>query len=196
MSKGEQTQERIVERALRMATRDGLAGLTINRLAMELGLSKSGLFAHFGSKEELQLQVLKAAAERFRESVVRPALGAPRGEDRIRALFDRWLGWANDPAWPGGCIFVASAVELDDQPGQLRDYLAGTQEAFLTTLAKFADQTKGVGQFRADLEPDQFAFELYAIILGYHNAKRLLHDARAEERARTAFTRLIQTART
>ncbi|HLO04902.1 MAG TPA: TetR/AcrR family transcriptional regulator [Symbiobacteriaceae bacterium] len=196
MSKGEQTQERIVERALQLATRDGLAGLTINRLAVELGLSKSGLFAHFGSKEELQLQVLRAAAQQFQESVVRPALTAPRGEPRVRALLEHWLAWANDSTWPGGCIFVASAVELDDRPGPLREYLVSTQEAFLATLAKVARQAMEVSHFRSDLDPEQFGFDLYAIVLGYHHAKRLLHDVRAEERARNAFDRLIQSART
>lgn len=195
MSKGEETQERIVERALRLATRDGLAGLTFSRLATELGLSKSGLFAHFGSKEELQLQVLKAAAQHFSETVVIPALGAPRGEARLRALFDRWLAWSGDPEWPGGCIFVASAIELDDQPGPQRDYLVASQDAFLGALAKAARLAVEVGEFRTDLDPDQFAFDLYAIILGFHHAKRLMQNPRAEERTRTAFERLIQASR-
>lgn len=195
MSKGEETKERIIERALQLATRDGLEGLTISRLAAELDLSKSGLFAHFGSKEELQLQVLQAAARHFEESVVRPALKAPRGESRVRALFERWLGWGNDPAWPGGCIFIASAVELDDRPGPLRDYLATAQGAFLATLAKVSAQAAEVGDFRPDLDPEQFAFDVHAIVLGYHHVKRLLRDARAEERARTAFDRLVRSAR-
>lgn len=195
MSKGEQTQERIVERALRLATRDGLEGLTFSRLATELGLSKSGLFAHFGSKEELQLQVLKAAAQHFQENVLRPALTAPRGEARLHALFDRWLAWAHDPEWPGGCIFVASAIELDDRPGPLRDYLVRTQEVFLGALARAARLSVEAGEFHSDLDPEQFAFDLYAIVLGYNHARRLMRNPRAEERARTAFARLIQTAR-
>jgi AcrR family transcriptional regulator len=195
MNKGEQTQERIVERALQLATRDGLDGLTINRLATELGLSKSGLFAHIGSKEELQLQVLQAAARHFEESVVRPALTKPRGEARLRALFERWLAWSNDPAWPGGCIFVASAVEFDDRPGPLREYLVFAQGAFLATLAKAARLAVEAGHFCPDTDPEQFGFDLYAIVLGYHHAKRLMRDPRAEERARTAFDRLIQSVR-
>lgn len=195
MSKGEQTQERIVERALQLATRDGLDGLTIARLAAELGLSKSGLFAHFGSKEELQLKVLHAAAEHFRESVVLPALSAPRGEPRLCALFERWLAWGKDPTWPGGCIFIAGAVEFDDRPGPLRDFLVASQETFMATLAKAANLAMEAGHFRPGLDPEQFAFELYAIILGFHHALRLLRNARAEARARTAFDRLVRSAR-
>ncbi|HKV07988.1 MAG TPA: TetR/AcrR family transcriptional regulator, partial [Thermoanaerobaculia bacterium] len=93
MGKGAETRERIVEQALRLASRDGLEGLTIGSLSSELGLSKSGLFAHFGSKDELQLQVLRAAVERFEEAVVEPALAAPRGEPRLRSFFERWLAW-------------------------------------------------------------------------------------------------------
>lgn len=196
MSKGEQTQERIVERALQLATRDGLDGLTIGRLATEMGLSKSGLYAHFSSKEDLQLQVLRAAARHFSESVVRPALTAPRGELQVRALFERWLGWSNDPTWPGGCIFIAAAVEFDDRPGPLRDYLVATQRTFLAAIAKVARLAVQGAHFRPDLDPEQFAFDLYSIVLGYHHSKRLLSDARAEERARTAFERLIYSART
>lgn len=193
MSKGEQTQERIVERAWQLASRDGLGGVTIGGLAAELGLSKSGLFAHFRSKEELQLQVLQAAALRFKESVVHPALTAPLGEPRVRALFERWLAWAND--LPGGCIFIAGAVEFDDRPGPQRDFLVAAQESLLATLANAASRASTAGHFRPDLDPEQFAFELHSIILGYHHARRLLCDARATERACAAFDRLIRAAR-
>ena len=103
MGKGSETRDRIVEQAVRLASRDGLEGLTIGTLSAELGLSKSGLFAHFGSKDELQLQVLQAAVQRFEIEVIRPALAAPRGEPRIRVLFERWLTWVNGEDSPGGC---------------------------------------------------------------------------------------------
>src|SRR5688572_11771170 len=128
MSKGEQTRERIVDKAWQLASRDGLSGLSLGKLAGELGLSKSGLFAHFGSKEGLEVEVLKAAAERFTEQVLRPALSAPRGVARLRKLFKNWLSWANDPEQPGGCIFMAAAAELDDTEGPQRDFLVTAQK--------------------------------------------------------------------
>jgi AcrR family transcriptional regulator len=195
MTKGVRTRERIVDRAMRLASRDGLAGLTIGTLADELEMSKSGLFAHFRSKDELQRQVLEAAAERFVEAVVRPALAAPRGVPRIRALVERWIAWGADAdRLPGGCIFVAAAVELDDQPGPLRDYLAETQRRWLATLARAADIAVAEGHLRADLDRDQFAFEVYSLMLGLHHHVRLLGDPRAVDRARAAVERLLDHA--
>lgn len=117
MRKGELTHQTILETAVRLASRVGLHGLSIGGLAEELSLSKSGLFAHFKSKTELQVQVLEAATAAFTERVIRPALGQPRGEPRVRALFDGWLTWDRDKYLEGGCIFVAAAAELDDVPG-------------------------------------------------------------------------------
>ena len=195
MGKGAETRDRIVEQAVRLASRDGLAGLTLGSLSAELGLSKSGLFAHFGSKDELQLQVLKAAVERFEEAVVQPALAAPRGEPRLRALFERWLAWMDDPAKPGGCLFIAAAVELDDRPGPQRDFLAESHGRRLALLARAARIAIEAGHFRDDLDADQLAFEIDAITLGYHQSRRLLRDSKAAERARNAFDRLINASR-
>src|SRR5512132_1431572 len=117
MRKGEATRAAILDRGVRLATQIGLEGLTIGRLATDLGLSKSGLFAHFHSKEALQIQVLDAAAERFVEKVVRPAVRQPRGEPRVMALCDQWLAWAKTTSGPGGCLFVAAAAEFDDRAG-------------------------------------------------------------------------------
>lgn len=195
MSKGEETRERILERAFRLAGRDGLAGLSIGGLASELGLSKSGLFAHFGSKEDLQLEVLRAAGAHFEEKVMRPAFRASRGEPRIRQLFDNWLRWLNDPAFPGGCIFMAAATELDDKPGRPRDYLVATQKLLLASLARSAHLAIEAGHFRPDVDGEQFAFELHALLMGCSHWKRLLGDARAERRTRAAFDRLLTWAR-
>src|SRR5687768_3596482 len=118
MSKGEETRDRILERAFRLAGRDGLEGLSIGRLAAELGLSKSGLFAHFGSKEDLQIEVLRAAAAHLEEKVMRPAFRGARGEPRTKQLFENWMRWLGDPALPGGCVFMAASIELDDRPGR------------------------------------------------------------------------------
>jgi AcrR family transcriptional regulator len=194
MSKGEQTRDRIVDRAWRLASRDGLSGLSIGKLASELGLSKSGLFAHFGSKEGLEVAILKAAADRFTEQVVRPALQAPRGVARLRKLFKGWLGWVNDPGQPGGCIFVATAAELDDTEGPQRDYLVSAQTSLRALLAKAARIAVEEGELAPDLDTEQFAFELQGIVMAYHHARRLLRDPKAEARAKNAFERLLATS--
>ncbi|HET9930629.1 MAG TPA: TetR/AcrR family transcriptional regulator [Polyangiaceae bacterium] len=194
MSKGEATRERIVDRAWRLASRDGLAGLSLQRLATDLGLSKSGLFAHFGSKQELELEVLKCASEHFIDKVIRPALKAPRGVPRLRQLFKNWISWANDPAVPGGCVFLAVATELDDSEGPQRDYLVTTQSALLATLAKAARLAIEEGHFRGNVDCEQFAFDLLGVVLAYHHARRLLRLPKAEARAQKAFDALLQAA--
>jgi AcrR family transcriptional regulator len=191
MSKGEQTRERIVDKAWQLATRDGLGGLSLGKLATELGLSKSGLFAHFGSKEGLEVEVLKAAAERFTDQVIRPALTAPRGVARLRKLFKNWLTWANHPGQPGGCVFLAAAAELDDSEGPQRDYLVAAQTGLLATLSRAARIAVEEGELRAKLDTDQFAFEMLGIVMAYHHARRLLRDTKAEARAKNAFERLL-----
>lgn len=193
MSKGEQTRERIVDKAWQLASRDGLSGLSLGRLANELGLSKSGLFAHFGSKEGLEVEVLKAAAERFTEQVVRPALTAPRGVARLRKLFKNWLRWANQPGQLGGCVFVAAAAELDDAEGPQRDYLVSVQTSWLQLLAKAARIAVEEGELAADLDAEQFAFEMIGTAMAYHHARRLLRDPKAEARAKSAFERLLSS---
>lgn len=194
MSKGEATRERIVDRAMRLASRDGLNGLSIGGLAADLGLSKSGLFAHFGSKDELQLEVLQAGAKRFETRVIAEAWRAPRGRPRIEKLFDLWLRWQQDPEMPGGCIFVAAATELDDQAGPAHDFLVDAQKKLLAALAQAARIAVEQGHFRPDLDGEQFAFDLQGIILAYSHARRLLRSPLAESRAKTAFRQLLTTA--
>src|SRR6185436_15708635 len=133
-AKGQETRSRIVDTALGRASVVGIEGLTLGDLAASLELSKSGLFAHFRSKEALQIAVLEEAAERFRQTVVLPALRAPRGEPRIRALLERWVEWGKRE--PGGCILVAAGVELDDQPGPARDALVQTMRDLQSLLAQ------------------------------------------------------------
>jgi AcrR family transcriptional regulator len=193
VSKGEETRERIVDRAWRMAGRDGLSGLSIGKLASELGLSKSGLFAHFGSKEELEVEVLKAAADRFTEQVMRPALQAPRGVARLRKMFKNWLSWVNDPSQPGGCLFLAAGAELDDSPGPQRDFLVAAQSRLRATLAKAARLAVEAGELRPDLDCDQFAFEMQGVVMAYHHSRRLLRDPKAEQHVKAAFERLLST---
>ena len=195
MAKGEETRERIVRHALQLSSTEGLEGLSIGVLATDLGLSKSGLFAHFGSKEELQLAVLKLVAERFEREVLLPAFRAPRGEPRIRRVFDRWMDWMNDAA-QGGCPFVAASFELDDKvDSRPRGYLVTAQRLLLQSLARAAQIAKEEGHFHADLDPEQFAFEMDGVMLSYSHWKRLLRDPKAEVRARQAFERLLAASR-
>jgi AcrR family transcriptional regulator len=196
MSKGEETRDRILDRAVSIASRDGLDGLTVGTLAAELGLSKSGLFAHFGSKDSLQVQTLQTAIEKFEHSVLRPALKATRGEPRIRALFERWLEWGRSSDLPGGCVIVTASVELDDKPGPARDFLVIAQKRWFAALSKAAQIAVEAGHFRPDCDPEQFAFELYAIMLGYHHVNRLLHDPKADARIHAAFEHVLSTVRT
>ena len=195
MGKGEDTRTAILDRSVALATQVGLEGLTIGRLATELHLSKSGLFAHFRSKEALQIQVLDAAAERFVDEVVKPAVREPRGEPRVRALFDRWLAWTKSNSGPGGCLFVAAAAELDDRPGPVRDRLVALQKGWLEMIAIVFRTGVTEGVFRPDLDPEEFAHDLYSVMLGYHHAFRLMRDPRAEKRAHAAFGRLLSSAR-
>jgi AcrR family transcriptional regulator len=192
MGKGDHTRASILVHATELATRIGLGGLSIGGLATETGMSKSGLFAHFGSKEAMQVQALEAEADRFIEHVVRPALRADAGEPRVRALFDRWLTWANGSG-KKGCLFVQSSAEFDDQPGAVRDALEQQQERWFSFLAEAGRRASVEGHFQSDLDAEQFAFELHALLLGFHHAQRMMRDPRAEERLRRAFERLLSS---
>ncbi|HXH83236.1 MAG TPA: TetR/AcrR family transcriptional regulator, partial [Candidatus Tectomicrobia bacterium] len=182
-ARGERTREVILARALGLATRIGLEGVTIGRLAEDLRMSKSGLFAHFRSKEALQIEILRTAAARLIEDVVKPALTAPRGEPRVRALFTRWLEWECSPSLPGGCPFVTASFELDDRPGPVRDFVVQTLRDWRDTLTGAARIAVQEGHFRPDLDCEQFAHDCYAVGLGFVHASRLLRDPRARERA-------------
>jgi AcrR family transcriptional regulator len=194
MSKSEQTHEAILDEATRLASRIGLEALSIGELARALGMSKSGLFAHFGAKEVLQREVLEHVAGVFIAEVIRPALRAPRGEPRLRLVFENWLRWST-ARHEGGCPFVQASVEYDDRPGPLRDYLAGEQTRWLDFLAEATELAIAAGHFRAAVDPQQFAFELNGLMLSYHHAARLLRDPGAEIRVRTAFENLLTRSR-
>jgi AcrR family transcriptional regulator len=192
MAKGEATRQAILSRALELAKLVGLSGLSIGRLAEDTGLSKSGLFAHFGSKEALCVAVVDEAARQFVASVIAPALQKPRGEPRVRALFDRFIQWGQQP---GGCFFVAAIAELDDQPGPPRDALIQSCKDWLDSLATAARITVAEGHFRADLDPEQFAFDVYGVMLGFHTYHKFLRAPDALARARASLERLLASAR-
>ena len=192
---GERSRAAILREAARLATVEGLDGLSLARLADAVGMSKSGLFAHFGSKEELQLAVMRTAVDRFVGEVVSPALRQPRGEPRVRALFERWIAWENVSYLPGGCPFLAVAGELDDRPGPVRDFVVQAQRDWIDALATAARIAVTEGHFRAELDVEQFAYELYSVILAYHQFQRLLDDPRAEERSRLSFAHLVERSR-
>ena len=194
MSKGTVTRDRILDQALRDASLQGLEGLSLGQLAEEVGMSKSGLFAHFGSKEELQKQVLGAAAERFATIVVRPALTAPRGLPRVRAMFEGWLRWERDESVPGGCVFTHAQAELDDKPGPVRDALAEWQKQWKEMLGKAASIAVDEQHFKKSLNTQQFAFQMFGIVFAYYHAKRLLDESNAEAQARAAFESLVEWA--
>jgi AcrR family transcriptional regulator len=193
VSKGEETRAAILDRAVAIASEVGFSGLTIGLLAEATGMSKSGLFAHFRSKETLQLETLERARQRFTDLVIRPTLAAPRGERRVRELFDRWLSWETD-ALQGGCIFVTAATEFDDQPGAMRDAVLGSQQDWLEFVATVAGTAVAEGEFRADLDTEQLAFTLHSLMLGYHHAARLLQDPRALSHTRRALDQLLEAS--
>jgi len=192
VSKGDATRQAILARAFELATVIGVSGLTIGRLAEATGLSKSGLFAHFGSKEALEVAVVEEASRQFVQDVMVPALRKPRGEPRLRALFENWLRWGDRP---GGCFFVGASTELDDRPGPPRDALCRGIKDWVDELAKAVRIAISEGHFKSDVNPEQLAFDIYAIMLGMHTFHRFLRDPAALARTRTAFDRLLAGSR-
>jgi len=196
MTKGDDTRTTILDHATRKAARVGLTGLTIGALAKELKMSKSGLYSHFRSKEALQVQIIEHGAEHFTDLVIRPALKFPRGEPRLRALVENWLNWLDHHRSQCGCLFIAAASELDDRPGPARDRLVDQQRDLIDFVTSITRVAVDEGHFRADLDATQFAHECYGIVLAFHHSARLMRDPKALERTRTAFERLLVSART
>jgi len=194
VSKGERTRALILDEALALASRVGLEGLSIGSLASRLGLSKSGLFAHFGSKEDLQILTLKEAHRLFQQQVIEPALGEVPGLPRLRALFSHWLDWLERPL-PGGCLMLAASAEYDDRPGPVRDLIVSGQRELRGAIAKAIRQGIDAGHLAPQTDPWQLGFEMLGIVLAAHHDQRLLGDARSLSRARNAFERLIEGSR-
>lgn len=190
-TKGERTRAAILDAALRLVSKAGLDGLTIGALADATGMSKSGLFAHFGSREDLLLAVLNHGQQQFIEVVLTPALKKPRGVPRLRAMFVNWLDWTESADLPGGCPMIGGAAEFDDRPGPVRDMLASGQRAWIDTLQRAVRQAREEGQLRPDADPEQIAFEIFGIALVVHHHRRLLGYQRARERALVALDALL-----
>jgi AcrR family transcriptional regulator len=186
-TKAATTRSAILERAVDLASTEGLEGLTIGRLAKELRMSKSGLFAHFGSKEELQLATIDAAAARFFDEVVAPARSEPEGRARLRAYCERYLDYLQRKVFAGGCFWAAAAAEFDDRPGPVRDVVCAGVAGWLGELERQAS-IAGVG------DAAELAFEIYSLGLGANTYSRLLADEQAFDRARAAIERRLSAA--
>lgn len=186
-AQGERTRAAILEAAVHVASAEGLEGLTIGRLASALSMSKSGLFAHFGSKEELQLATVEAARAVFIREVIRPALEAARGMPRLWKLCDDWLSYVQGGVFRGGCFFAAVSAEFDSRPGPVRDQIAGIMKEWLATLRRSVVEAQGERHLEKDLDATQLAFEFNALELGANWAFQLHGDRHAFARARVAI---------
>jgi AcrR family transcriptional regulator len=193
--KGERTRQSILERAVDLASLEGLEGLTIGRLADDLNMSKSGLFAHFGSKEDLQLATIEAAAQRYIREIFTPALEQPRGFPRLMAICESWLSYVRRGVFPGGCFFAAASFEFDSRPGAVRDTVRRLMDDWIGALEKAIRMAKDEGHLRKDVDPSQLAFELNSLFFGANFAYYLRNDADAIEKARLAVQQRLEALR-
>jgi AcrR family transcriptional regulator len=190
LQKGQQTKAAIVDAALALAQQIGLEGLSIGALAEVARMSKSGVFAHFGSREELQISVIREYHRRFEDEVFYPAMQAPRGLPRLRGLFANWMK-RTAIELDSGCIYISGAVEFDDRPGPVRDALVQSVQLWHTGMKRAITQARQEGHLRADVDEDQMLFEIHGLILALHYEARLLHSPGAIGRAAAAFERIL-----
>ena len=191
MAKGEDTKLIVLEAGLDMASQLGLECVTIGNLAKTTNMSKSGVFAHFQSKENLQIEILHYAAQLFSEGVIIPALKIEAGIPRIRALVDNWIQWTSELT--GGCIFVSASADFSDRPGKVRDVLLNQQKEWIDCLKRIAQSAVQVGDFRQNIDDDQFAFDLYSLLLGFHLYYNLLDDVETRKHQETALARILNS---
>ncbi|MEO8124846.1 MAG: TetR/AcrR family transcriptional regulator [Burkholderiales bacterium] len=190
MHKGQQTRAAILDAALALASHMGLEGLSIGALAEVTGMSKSGVFAHFGSREELQISVIREYHAKFEQEVFSPALREPRGLPRLRAMFDRWVRRVT-VEMDSGCIYISGAVEFDDRPGPVRDALLDMVKAWQSALERSIAQAIEEGHLRADIDAMQMLFETHGLILALHHDARFLRLPGSVDRARAGFDRIV-----
>ena len=194
-TKSSATRERILQQGLEILSRDGMAGVTLGLMAERVGMSKSGLFAHFRSKDDVQIGLLDYVARFSAPLIVEPALREPEGLPRLTALVRHWLGWSHRAGLPGGCPVAAAMFELDDVAGPVRDRVVALEAEWRGLLGRFVREAIGRGHLRDDLDVDQFVWELCGIYLSHHAASRFLLQADADARAGTAFEALLGRAR-
>jgi AcrR family transcriptional regulator len=190
LQKGQQTKAAIVDAALGLATQIGLEGLSIGALAEVMRMSKSGVFAHFGSREELQISVIREYHVRFEEEVFYPALQQVRGLPRLRALFSNWMNRTSVEI-DSGCLYISGAVEFDDRPGPVREALAGSVKTWLSAMYRAVVQAKEAGHLRSDADEHQMAFEIHGLILALHYEARFLKTPGSIDRADTGFAHIV-----
>jgi len=189
MKKGEETKMVILDAGLETASQYGLEGVSIGSLANLTNMSKSGLFAHFQSKENLQVAILKYAGRLFAEGVIVPALRTEAGIPRIKALVEHWNTWSDNLT--GGCIFVTASTEYSNRPGNVRDFLLNQQKDWIDCLRRIAQSAIKVDDFRKDIDCEQFAFDLYSLLLGFYLYDSLLDDSETKKRQATALEQLL-----
>ncbi|MDB5751143.1 MAG: transcriptional regulator, TetR family-like protein [Ramlibacter sp.] len=191
LQKGQQTKAAIVDAALALATQIGLEGLSIGALADATQMSKSGVFAHFGSREELQISVVREYHARFEQQVFYPAVGEPRGLPRLRAMFANWMKLTSVEL-DSGCIYISGAVEFDDRPGPVRDALAWSVQTWHEAMRRAITLAKDEGHLRAEVEEEQMLFEIHGLILALHYEARFLKNPGSIARAHTGFENILQ----
>jgi AcrR family transcriptional regulator len=194
MRKGELTRAAILDVALQLASRQGLEGLTIGLLADQMKMSKSGVFAHFGSREDLQIEVVKLYHHHFEQEVFYPSIQDSRGLARLQAMFARWITRVTIEI-ASGCIYISGAVEYDDRPGAIRDQLVGMVRTWQSALHRAVEQSIETGQLRKDVDAWQMVYEMYGLILALHHDARFLRIPGSVQRAQSGFERLIASAR-
>jgi AcrR family transcriptional regulator len=194
MSKGSSTYDRLVDNGLKIGSTLGIRWVTLGNLAAAAGLSKSGLFAHFGSKDELQVALFDHAKTLARRTVVEPALAEADELLRLRALIDNWFGWTGRADLPGGCPFAAAAFEFDDLEGPVRDHVVSSHHEWIGLLEAFTRNAVTAGGLRSDLDIEQFVWEIHGIYLSHHVSHRLMADPSAQGRRRIALHRLFSEA--
>jgi AcrR family transcriptional regulator len=190
LQKGQQTRAAILNAALGLASHMGLEGLSIGALAELMQMSKSGVFAHFGSREELQISVIREYHARFEEEVFFPSIAEARGLPRLRALFERWIRRVSVEL-DSGCIYISGAVEFDDRPGPVRDALASMVRAWQAALERAIRIAVDDGQLREDTDPMQMLFEIHGLILALHHDARFLRNPGVLDRARTGLEHVL-----
>jgi AcrR family transcriptional regulator len=191
-TKGERTREAILDEAARLATVDGLEGLSIGKLAEATGMSKSGLYAHFGSKLDLQLATIEAARQTFADEVLVPALRSPKGIERLLAACEAFLSHVERRIFPGGCFFAAAAVDVGTRPGPLHDAILAQRLDWLKLLERLAREAAELGQLNSTTDPAQLAFELQALLVAANTSYILQGDPCAFDRALTAVNARLQ----